>query len=1067
MEILQIKKIAKKKKYRSYEDAKAFVQGLGIKSLKEWNEYSKSGQRPEDIPSTPNQVYKSEWKGWGDFLGTGRIAYYNRTYMPYEDAKAFVRGLGIKSRIEWKAYCKSGQISEDIPSSPDHVYKSEWKGMGEFLGTGSIANYNRTFMSYEDAKAFVQGLGIKSFTEWREYCKSGKKPEDIPTTPEQVYKSEWNGWADFLGYLGNGNTWTKTNLIAFLEQFKPFMYTCTDAEFLTIVEANGLYKYLSKSVIKKLTETLPDSNERIIVADNIIKEITKHQEDEDTTDILDVITDDIISDIINPVEIQSNTQTENTTSLRIKQLKALDNNVITASLDDDRINFIIAERLNNLWYDFLNNTLTVEEISNAEFTSHVPTLIKETFIKEIQEVINLKLPKNWIYPHEPLLMQKLISYRLLQYKRYANFSGVGSGKTISAILAGRYVGAKNTLVIAFNSTIGRENERGWTKEIKDAFKDSNIYKKGNKEVTFDNSKHNYLVLNYETFQQKSSAKYVIDLIKRNKFDFVVLDEVQCIKQRDSNESKRREVILGLLDLVKKSNPDYYLLAMSATPVINNLSEMRSILELIQLTDLSDIDTRETIQNCIELYRRSTIYGIRYKNAGSSILKNNSYTLINVNGDHLYDKVKHLSNIDFLKYDQLTLHTKLDAVLPYVNTSKGKTVFYITYVTEIEEPLYNYLVSKGFNPGVYTGNQSKFHRESTLTDFIQGKYDVLIASRPITYGVDGLQKVSDRLIVMSLPFTNADIVQAQGRVDRLGSNFVETGVEVIIPLVTIGKGKKAIRWDHRRYNTITYKETIANAAVDGIIPDKLITSKEDFIEDAIEYLDEWIERIKNDNIYTTQRKDLDIEIFPEINDTTLRSKRVESELQKFDKRGRIMRSETMHKEFSENPHSWFYYHSLRKEAMKNWEEIPYVHIATKIQSEGLFDKHDNIIDFGCGTNEFKSFVENKVISIDHISFDDSVIACDMKDISTHVSNETQDIAVFSLALWGPNFTDYLKEAHRVLRKRGIVYIAESTKSYKEESEREKLSAVLESVGFKMQEIEIKDKFTYFTAIKTIR
>ena len=35
----------------------------------EWLNYCNSGERPPDIPSNPNQVYESEWKGLPDWLG--------------------------------------------------------------------------------------------------------------------------------------------------------------------------------------------------------------------------------------------------------------------------------------------------------------------------------------------------------------------------------------------------------------------------------------------------------------------------------------------------------------------------------------------------------------------------------------------------------------------------------------------------------------------------------------------------------------------------------------------------------------------------------------------------------------------------------------------------------------------------------------------------------------------------------------------------------------------------------------------------------------------------------------
>jgi hypothetical protein len=39
---------------------------------------------------------------------------------------------------------------------------------------------------FEDARTFVRGLGLKSFTEWGEYSKSGKRPNDIPGNPYKI-----------------------------------------------------------------------------------------------------------------------------------------------------------------------------------------------------------------------------------------------------------------------------------------------------------------------------------------------------------------------------------------------------------------------------------------------------------------------------------------------------------------------------------------------------------------------------------------------------------------------------------------------------------------------------------------------------------------------------------------------------------------------------------------------------------------------------------------------------------------------------------------------------------------
>jgi hypothetical protein len=42
---------------------------------------------------------------------------------------------------------------------------------------------------------------LKSRTKWEDYCKSGKKPTDIPNAPRALYAEEgWSGWVDWLGY---------------------------------------------------------------------------------------------------------------------------------------------------------------------------------------------------------------------------------------------------------------------------------------------------------------------------------------------------------------------------------------------------------------------------------------------------------------------------------------------------------------------------------------------------------------------------------------------------------------------------------------------------------------------------------------------------------------------------------------------------------------------------------------------------------------------------------------------------------------------------------------------------
>ena len=178
--------------FRSFSDVKKFIQKLKLKSRKEWHEYYKSDNRRNDIPGRPENTYKNEWTTWGDFLGTGTVASYNKKYRSFTEAREFVHALGVTGQQQWqKEYVKSGNKPDDIPSNPQKVYEKEWSGWGNWTGTRYVANALRKYRSYSEAKSFVQKLGLKNQKEWKAYCKSGNKPDDIPANPWNVYK-EWN-----------------------------------------------------------------------------------------------------------------------------------------------------------------------------------------------------------------------------------------------------------------------------------------------------------------------------------------------------------------------------------------------------------------------------------------------------------------------------------------------------------------------------------------------------------------------------------------------------------------------------------------------------------------------------------------------------------------------------------------------------------------------------------------------------------------------------------------------------------------------------------------------------------
>lgn len=121
-------------------------------------------------------------------------------FLPYEEAKKYVKKLELKSAEEWKEYClkfESDINKNNIPHFPPLAYKNKWVSWGDFLDSKHVVPSK--FRPFKEAVIYVRNLGIKSCKEWQKYCDLGDKPSDIPHSPQKIYKDEWQGWNYFLG----------------------------------------------------------------------------------------------------------------------------------------------------------------------------------------------------------------------------------------------------------------------------------------------------------------------------------------------------------------------------------------------------------------------------------------------------------------------------------------------------------------------------------------------------------------------------------------------------------------------------------------------------------------------------------------------------------------------------------------------------------------------------------------------------------------------------------------------------------------------------------------------------
>ena len=196
----------KDRNYREFKRARVFARKLKLGGKDEWIDFYKKGSIPKDIPKTPSKAYGGKgWKGFGDWLGTGRVANQNFVYLPFLKARAIVRKLGLKNQKEWKAFTEKKK-QKNIPASPWRTYATKgWVSLGDWLGNSNVAPSLRVFLPYAKARAFSRRLGFRGQVDWNSFCRGelkekGLRPAKIPADPRKTYlKNGWKGWADFLG----------------------------------------------------------------------------------------------------------------------------------------------------------------------------------------------------------------------------------------------------------------------------------------------------------------------------------------------------------------------------------------------------------------------------------------------------------------------------------------------------------------------------------------------------------------------------------------------------------------------------------------------------------------------------------------------------------------------------------------------------------------------------------------------------------------------------------------------------------------------------------------------------
>jgi superfamily II DNA or RNA helicase len=200
----------------------------------------------------------------------------------------------------------------------------------------------------------------------------------------------------------------------------------------------------------------------------------------------------------------------------------------------------------------------------------------------------------------------------------------------------------------------------------------------------------------------------------------------------------------------------------------------------------------------------------------------------------------------------------------------------------------------------------------------------------------------------------------------------------------------------------------------------------------------------------------------------RQHRTKSELSVLHQRYKTLTSQNLQKEFQETPELWHKYHAISEENEKSFlkEGIPRNRIINEL-NEIKTKRTRSVVDMGCGKAQIADHFENDkrftFINYDHVSSKENILVQDISN--TGLEDDSVEICILCLAMWGSNCHDYVREAHRILESGGKLYIMEATKRWTTDGDEagKRLKSLLEESGFQITKQSV-EKFCLFVCTK---
>jgi hypothetical protein len=380
-----------------------------VSSQRECKRFVKAGQLA-GVPFHPSRTYEKEWGGWGDFLGTGRVATQHMQLLSFCEARKVVRLLRLKNQREFIGRARAGQL-KGVPSDPRKTYRDAWTNWQDFLGT------NNTRLTFEEAVKVARTFGVKTRREYAGLAKDGRLPEGMPSDPRGAYKGEWRGWGDFLGF--RNMFWTKNSMLVLLSDIRSQIPHLLNTDLYMVLQDMNLTAALKQTLgVHSLKEVLS-----ALRGDDLEDRIRRST----------VLEGDSNDNFNGTVEEMDGIEEDTRAPITHESLRAADALFAhgVAARTIERLNI---SKLAGLRVKYVSEgRQAVEQVLAGDGGSHFCTL-RRSFLHEIGEVEALQVPQWKLNVNgqnvQPNRMQRYTAARMLRSQHWCNWSTTGAVRRV-------------------------------------------------------------------------------------------------------------------------------------------------------------------------------------------------------------------------------------------------------------------------------------------------------------------------------------------------------------------------------------------------------------------------------------------------------------------------------------------------------------------------------------------------------------------------------------------------------------------------------------------------------------